>query len=107
ASTACRARAAVLGRGGPARSGTPGSSDSLLFREESGGSEQQNEDDDHEPDGVPVAGGDVAGAELLGDAEEEAAERGAGEVAEAAQDHDRERLERGEVGHGRGDEEDR
>ena len=50
---------------------------------------------------VPVAGGDVAGAELLGEREDEAADRRAGDVAEAAQDDDREGLQRGEVAHRR------
>src|SRR5947208_2856711 len=42
--------------------------------EEAGEADEEDRDDDHEVDGVAVARRDVAGAQLLGDAEQEAAD---------------------------------
>ena len=51
-------------------------------------------------------GGDVAGAQLFHQRENESADGGAGDAAEAAQDDDGEGLERGGIAHGRIDDED-
>ena len=56
---------------------------------------------------VAIAGGDVAGAQLLHERQDEAADGGAGDAAEAAEDDDGEGLERGEIAHGRVDDEHR
>ena len=41
----------------------------------------------------------VAGAELFGQGQDEAADHRTGDVAEPAEDHDRERLDGGEIAH--------
>src|SRR5690242_19133096 len=67
--------------------------------EQAGGLHQEDEDEDGEGDGVLPGGADVAGDELLGEAEDEAAEHGALHVADAAQDRGHERLEAGHQPH--------
>src|SRR5712692_6920837 len=56
-------------------------SDAFGAGEEAGGAEEEDEDDDHEADGIAVAGGDVARAQLLGYAEQEPADGRARDVA--------------------------
>src|SRR5207247_3887203 len=90
------------GRGPRARS-----TDAFRAREEAGRAEEQHEDDRDEADRVAIARRDVPGAQLLGDAEQKPAERRAREVAEPAEDDDREGLQRREVAHRRIGEEDR
>src|SRR5437660_3366030 len=75
------------------------SANPLLAGEQPGRPEQQDENDQQESHGVAIAGRDVAGAELLDEREDEAADGGARDIAEAAQDDDRERLGSREVAH--------
>src|SRR5260370_41875324 len=83
------------------------SSNALRPREQPGRLEQQHHDDDQEAHGITVSRGDVAGTDLLDEGEYESADGRAGDIAETAEDDDRERLERGEVAHGRRDEKNR
>src|SRR3954464_4140947 len=79
----------------------PPSPDPLFPGKEPGWPEEEDHDDEEKAHGVAVARGDVARAELLDQREDEAAEGRAREAAEPAEDHDRERLGRGEVAHAR------
>src|SRR5262249_17675782 len=84
-----------------------GSSDAFSAREQPGRPDEQDRDDDDEADGVAITGGNVPGAQLLGDTEHEATEGGAADIAEASEDHDRKGLERRQITHRRIDDEDR
>src|SRR5207248_6950554 len=75
------------------------SSDALRAREQAGWLEDQDGDDDHEAHRVTIAGRDVARAELLGQRQDEAADHGAGDVAETAEDDDGEGLDGRKITH--------
>src|ERR1035437_2419855 len=65
----------------------------FFFAEQAGWFHEQNQNQNGERDGVAVGRGDVAGHERLGDADDDAAERRTGQVADAAQHRRDERLE--------------
>jgi hypothetical protein len=71
--------------------------------EQAGGAEEQDDDEDREGDGVFVGGPLAAVHEGLDGAEEEAAEGGAGDVADAAEDGGDEGFEAGHHAHERVD----
>lgn len=73
------------------------------FAEQAGGAEEQDDDEDGEGDGVLVGGPLAAVHEGLDGAEEQAAEGGAGDVADAAEHGGDEGLEAGHDAHQRVD----
>ena len=59
------------------------SPDPLLLREQPGRLDEQDDDDEQEAHAVAEARGDVAGAQLLHEGQDEAADGGAGDAAQA------------------------
>src|SRR5699024_5478664 len=70
-----------------------------LLAQQAGGVDQQHADEHAEADGVGELGGDVAGGEDLDDAQQQTAQQGAGDGADAAEDGGGKGLD---AGHGAG-----
>ena len=70
-----------------------------MFSQKPGRFEKENQNQDREGDGITKARGNITGDEGFGDADDEAAESGAGEIADSAENSGDEGFKSGENPH--------